>query len=122
MPRDDEDRLFDGLVERAIVPRGFRPETDEEIEAMLNSLGHVEIGENKLHRMIDKIEGSTPMGWDVVEDQDPVVIPDSAEARELAEMYRAKGEEIPPELEELLRDMERRASELPDEDVDGEVE
>ena len=122
MSRGDKDRLFDGLVERAIVPRGFRPETDEEIEAMLDSLGHVEIAEDKLHRMIDKIEGNSPMSWDVVENQDPVGISDSAEARELAEMYRAKGEEIPRDLEERLREMEKRASELPHEDVDGEVQ
>lgn len=116
-----DDRLIDGLVHRSLVSRGFRPETDEEIDAMLEGLGSGEIPQDKLARMLGKIEGTTSMAWDFVEEEPSQWDSDSAEATELAEMFRAKGEPLPPELEAKLREMEEKASEPPadDEDCDG---
>lgn len=113
---ENGDRVFDGLVRRAIVPRGFRPQDDVEIELMLESLGPGEMSDEKLQRMLGKIQGQIPMVWDSEGSEVPSWQSDSAEARELAEMYRAKGEELPPELEEKLREMESRAAEPPDEE------
>jgi len=90
---------------------------------MLDGIGHVEVEQDKLQRMVDKIDGNTPMSWEVPDDDlASPLIPDSYEARELAEMYRARGKEVPPELKERLREMEKRASEPPDEDVDEQEE
>ena len=114
------EEFFDGLVERSLVPRGFRPETDEEIEAMLGGLGGGEISQDKLQRMLGKIQGCTPMAWEVVAEESDSWQSDSAEAKELAEMYRAKGEKLPSELEAKLREMEEKASGLPDEDDDSD--
>ena len=119
--QNKQEEIFDGLVQRSLVPRGFRPETDEEIEAMLEGLGSGEVSQDKLQRMLGKIQGSTPMAWEVVAEESNSWQSDSAEAKELAEMYREKGEELPPELEAKLREMEEKASGLPDEedDTDG---
>ena len=111
-----QEELFDGLVQRSLIPRGFRPETDEEIEAMLEGLGGGEVSQDKLQRMLGKIQGSTPMAWEVVAEESDSWQSDTAEAKELAEMYRAKGEKLPSELEAKLREMEEKASGLPDEE------
>lgn len=55
MTNKNSDRVFDGLIHRSIVPKGFRPETDAEIEAMLESLGSGEISDEKRRRMLAKI-------------------------------------------------------------------
>ena len=111
-----QNQLFDGLVQRSLVPRGFRPETDEEIEAMLEGLGSGEVPQDKLQRMLGKIQGDTPMAWEVVAEETASWKSETSEAKELAEMYRSKGEELPPELEAKLREMEQKASELPEEE------
>jgi len=116
--QDQNDRILDGLVRRTIVPKGFRPETDAEIEAMLDGLGQGEMPDDKLQRMLGKINGQIPMSWERDDEVSPYRDCDTAEARELAEMFRAKGEELPPELQEKLREMEERAAEYPDEEED----
>ena len=115
--RDKNDLLFNHLIQRAIVPRGFRPQSDEEIESMLNALGNEDLPDDKLNRMLGKIHGEVPMGRDTVEPEPLDWNSDSSETRELAEMFRERGEELSPELEEKLREMEKRAAELPDEEV-----
>tara|TARA_R110002049_G_scaffold276108_1_gene454252 strand:- start:3069 stop:3443 length:375 start_codon:yes stop_codon:yes gene_type:complete len=114
--RDKSDRLFDALVYRAIVPKGFRPQNNEQIEEMLDALGSEELSSEKLQRMLGKIHGQIPMTWET-EDSDPTEnLTDSAETHELVEMFRARGEELPPELEEKLREMEKRAAKHPNEE------
>jgi len=120
MNKKGEDRLFDALVRRAIVPKGYRPKSDEEIETMLGALGPSQVSDEKLERMLGNIKGLIPMSWESEESKSPSWQANSAEAQELAAMYRAQGEELPPELEEKLREMEKRAAEPPDEDDDGE--
>lgn len=119
---DPNDRVFDGLVRRAIVPKGFRPRTDAEIEAMLDGLGQDEMPEEKMHRMLGKIRGQIAMGWERNEASPLDRKCDSEEAREMAEMFRAKGEELPPDLEKKLREMEKRASEHPKQDDRNDVD
>ena len=111
MSQPKEDDLFDALLFRAMVPKGFRPSNDAEIEQMLNALGAVEVPEAKLSRMLGKISGAIPKGWEDGIEVQPDTEDESAEAREMAELYRARGEALPPELEAKLKEMERRASE-----------
>ena len=113
-----QDRLLDELVQRSLVPRGFRPESDEEIFTMLEGLGSGEVSEDKLSRMLGKIRGDSPMAWEAVSEESESWQSDTAEAKELAEMFREKGEDLSPEQESKLREMEKRASELPDEEED----
>ena len=122
MTNKNSDHVFDGLVHRSIVPMGFRPETDAEIEAMLEGLGSGELSDEKRRRMLAKIRGDMPMSWDESE-SDPAGKwqATSAEEREFAEMFRSEGDDLPPELEEKLREMEQRAAEPPDEDEDHDA-
>jgi len=110
MANDNDDRAFDDLVFRALVPKGFRPKTDAEIEQVLDGLGQVEISQSKLERMLAKIKGTIPMAWEEPDDPATDCEADSADARELAQLYRARGEVVPPEIEAKLRELEQRAA------------
>lgn len=121
MTNENDDRAFDDLVFRALVPKGFRPKTDAEIEQMLDGLGQVEIPKSKLERMVGKINGTIPMAWE--EFDEPIIAceADSSDARELAELYRARGEVVPPEVEAKLRELERKAAEPKPQDEDSDA-
>lgn len=118
MSDSERDEQFDDFVRRVIVPRGFRPKTDEEVEAMLDGLKGEKLAKEKLERMLAKARGEMPMSWEVTEEaieQSPM---ESSEAKELAAMFREEGEELTPEQEEKLKEFEDRASQPPAEDDD----
>ena len=112
------DRRIAMLVRQAIVPVGFRPQSDREIEDMLEGLGPEEISDIKLQRMLDKIHGPGYLKSEFDEGSQVTKQAETSEFRELAEMFRAQGDELPPELEEQIREMERRAAEPPSDDDD----
>lgn len=123
MKGKDEDKLFDGLVRRCFVPKGFRPESEEDIDTMFEALGSSDLSETKRSRMLRKIRGEEPLIWER-SDSTGVRLDSAAQAREMVEMFRARGEEVPAELEERLRELEQQAAqevdEESDEDTDGE--
>lgn len=116
MKNRDTEKIFDNLVRRSVVPKGFRPESDQEIEAMFEALGEIELSESKRNRMLGKIRGETPMCWELEQDSALVDIESSSELREMVEMFRSRGEEVPPDLEEKLRALEQQAAEEADEE------
>lgn len=118
MTNQDEDTMFDKLVRRSLVPKGFRPESDQDIEAMFDALGESEFSESKRDRMLRKIRGEEPMIWEQVHDSTTVDVESASDIREMVEMFRSKGEEVPPELDEKLRELEQRAAEEADENDD----
>lgn len=118
MTYQDEDTMFDKLVRRSLVPKGFRPESDQDIEAMFDALGESELSESKRDRMLRKICGEEPVIWEKEQDSTPVDVESVSDIRETVEMFRSKGEEVPPELEEKLRELEQRAAEEPHEEED----
>jgi hypothetical protein len=111
MTNESNEQPSDDLVFRALVPKGFRPTTDTEIEQMLDGLGPAEISQSKLQRMLGKIKGTIPKAWEETLEATVRCEADSADARELAELYRARGEIVPPEIQAKLRELEKRASE-----------
>ncbi len=110
---------FDQLIRRSQVPRGFRPESDAEIEMMLDALGPCELPKAKCQQMLRKICGQEPMVWEIeiIENAPPILNEEStAELNELVEMFRSKGSDIPPDLQEKLRELEKQAAEKYDEE------
>lgn len=118
MTENNSDKRLERLVRRAGVPRGFRPQSDAEIEKLLDTVGGEPYSKDKLARMLAKIRG------DHLEARPSAPTPSASAAfaslseseRELAELYRAQGKPLPPELEAKLKEMERRAAEPPPED------
>ena len=58
MPPENTDKKINSLIHRAIVPRGLRPESQEDIEAMLDTIGGEKLSEEKFRRMMNKVKGN----------------------------------------------------------------
>ena len=111
---------IESLVRQTIVPIGFRPQSDREIDQMLDAFGPEEVTNAKLERMLDKISGRGGHGSERPHVFFVAEFEETSESKEMAEMFRAQGDDLPADLEEQLREMERRASEPPGEDSDDE--
>jgi hypothetical protein len=119
------DELFNGLIRRAIVPRGFRPVNDEEVESMLEGMQGEEMPTDKYQRMLAKIEGGKPLAWES-EDQDESLgewDSESKEASEFASLFCSEGDEdLSPEMKEKLAEFEKRAAQPPEEDDESDAD
>lgn len=113
------DQDINKLVFKAIVPKGLRPDTPEEIDAMLDALGGDSLLEDDVQRMLRKIRGEETLG-DPTAQRDRECCDDAAVEMTDAEraLYRNRNEDIPPEVEELLQDLENEALEDGEEDED----
>lgn len=114
------DAFMDGLFRRALVPPGFRPRTDEELEQALDALSSIEVSQDKVRRILKKISGECSFDSELYVTDCTSEVKSFAEPQELVEMFRAEGEEIPPEIAERLDELEREAArEAEDEDDDS---
>jgi hypothetical protein len=106
------------LVFKAIVPKGLRPETPEETDALLDVVGGEKLPEDAIRRMLRKIRGEEPLGRPP---QASGTYSQEAEAASLSDAelahYRNRKGDIPPEVKQLLEDMEDEA--LQDGEDDG---
>ena len=107
------------LVFKAIVPKGLRPETEEEINDMLDVMEDEPLPEDTIQRMLRKIRGEEPLGK-----RQEMHEPDSADIHavdlpeEEAVLYRNQTDDLPPEVEQVLQDMEDEALEDSEDDTD----
>lgn len=110
------DRRLGKLLYNALIPRGFRPKSNDEIEAMLETIGGESLPEEKRERMLRKIRGEELIGMrtEQVLNATPQAL--TEEQKELVELWRAKGEEIPTDIQALLDEMEKRAADLEEEE------
>jgi len=124
MSNNSDDRLIEGLVRRSFVPKGFRPTTEADEDAMLDAMGDVELSSTKLDRVLGKIRGEIPFGIDAPRETPPSTPSTTSEEVELAAMFRGEGEDIPQELADRLKELEEDAATEPidDEDQDEECE
>ncbi len=106
------------ILNAALIPSGFRPQSDAEIEAMLETIGGEPLSSDKLARMLRKIDGKEPIGVKLQKEVDvsPSVLNETQ--RELVMLYRSKGRAIPPEIQAMLDDMRKRAARSEDEEKD----
>ena len=100
---------LNSIIREALVPKGFRPADPAGIEAMLDTIGGDKFSDDKIERMLRKIRGEEPIGLIPAHDEDEGVAALSNEERTLVTLYRAKGLEIPPEVQAKLDAMRRRA-------------
>ncbi len=118
MSDQNPDSAFDRLVHRALVPKGLRPRTNEEIEQLLDTIDSAPVSDEKLKRILRKIEGREEIGPQRPLQPAPVDAELTADERELAAMYRAQGKSLPPELAAKLKAMEERAAQPPDDEAE----
>ena len=119
MKESESDKKFASLIRRATVKPGFRPETDEEIDAMLKGLGHIEITEDKVERVLRKVNGVCPL--EECNSENPLEFVDPIESSsELAEMFKNEcEEEYSQEVKDMLAEYEEEAR---NPDADNDVE
>lgn len=121
MPEQPTDRRLMKLIRNALVPKGHRPQTNAEIEQMLQLVDAEPMSEEKRQRMLRKIEGQQALFEKIQpssSETDAVAL--TALEEELVALHRAQGKELPPELAAKLKAMEERARRLPGEgDEDG---
>ena len=99
------------IIRDALIPKGFRPTNPQDIEAMLDTIGGDEFPADKIERMLRKVRGEEPIGVIPMQDEDIDTDALDVEKRELVAFYRAKGQEIPPEIQAKLEAMRKRALE-----------
>jgi len=110
MSSDKEDKKLYSLIYKAIVPKGLRPESQEEIEAMLDTIGGEPLSEDKFMRMMRRIKGEEPIGV-IPDEPDAFLLEEklSPHERQLLTRYRTRGEAIPPEIQKKLDEIRKRA-------------
>ena len=118
MSDKNPDSAFDRLVHRALVPKGLRPRTNEDIEQMLNTIGGEPVSDEKLKRMLRKIDGEEEILPRSPRQSAPVDAELTADERELVALYRAQGKALPPEIVAKLKAMEERAAQPPGDEAD----
>lgn len=116
MTNRSEDAFMDGLFRRALVPKGFRPRTEEGIDEVIRALGQVEVSGEERQRVIEKILGLRP--YNKASETEPDCAPEQMDSRsnELVEMFRGEGDDVPPEIAERLKQLENEAAQEPDDD------
>lgn len=116
-----EQKKINKLIFNARVPKGLRPETPEEIDALLDVTDAQEYSEDKIQRMMKKIKGELPIG-----EREPEATYEQYEATEheteLMAMYRDGNEDISAETKKKLDEMRKRAKKSQHSDIEEEDE
>ncbi len=103
----------------ALVPQGFRPETDAQIEAMLDALGGETLPNEQRERMLRKIHGEEPIGQRPAPEPLPDLTGLTSDQKELVALCRAEGRDIPPEIQAILDEMRKKAAEQKPDDEEA---
>jgi len=110
MPNQNPERDINKLVQRALVPKGFRPRTDEQIAQMMDTIGGLPLDSEKLDRMLKKINGEIPLGPPVSR-AIPYNEPPCTEVEQgLAALHRSRGSSLSPEIQRKIEEAEKRAA------------
>lgn len=108
MPAKYSDKELNSLIFKAIVPKGLRPTSKQDIESMLDALGGEDISEDRLQRMLRKVRGEEPIGfcdWESLDSLKDL----TARQEELVAFYRARGKQLPPDIQAKLDEIRKRA-------------
>jgi len=104
----NEDHQLRLLLFEALIPPGFRPESDDEIEAMLDALGGEEFEDDKVSRIVENAfcskkslerERMASPQFDVLSEEN---------AGELLALHRAGDEELSPEIKAKLEAIRKK--------------
>lgn len=113
MTNQNFDIHLDGLVRSALVPKGYRPIKNSDIEKLLDTIEEEPISEEKKQRMLRKIRGQEPVFQDRTYPESIITTDLTAQEKEFVTLHRAKNRPLPPDLAAKLKEMEKRASKKP---------
>lgn len=109
MPINDKDKKMYASIYKAIVPKGLRPESQKDIDAMLETVGGEALPQDKFQRMLRKIKGEEPLGFEAQCKSSESFESLTSREKELVVLYREQGKAIPPDIQKKLEDMRKRA-------------
>jgi len=106
----------DALLRRALVPKGYRPTKDADIEKMLDTIGEEPMSEEKLQRMLRKVNGQEPVFPDRTTPASKLTTELSPEEKEVHALCRSKNEPLPPDLAAKVKALEEKTAKKPNPD------
>lgn len=122
MTPEEHDKPVRDLVAKHFLPPDLCPSAPDAIEAMLDAAGGKPLGTEQLERMLKKARGELPVGErnEGTPDWSEEV---SEEEEELLALHRNESGELPPDVEEKLRQLREQAKKKKKEaDGDDELE
>lgn len=121
MCKEGQNHKLMDLVAEALIPRGFRPQSEEEIEALLDAMDGKPLSEEKVKRILAKARGQMPIAERNIVFIEPIVEYTLNEReKELVSLHRAQGKELPPEIQKKLEELRKKAKENKEEKEDGQ--
>src|SRR4051812_45674933 len=104
------DKRFDALVHRAMVPKGYRPRTNEQIEQMLGTIGGVPVDQDKLARMLAKLNSQLPPSPGPKGALPYPAGADTDGKRAMRALHKAPGPSISAQMRAKIEEIERKAA------------
>ncbi len=109
LPKPD----LEDLIRQATVPKGHRPETDADIEKMLDAIGSEPMNDAKKDRMLRKIRGQEPVFPIPAPATHEVGAQLTPEEQEVFALCRSKNKPLPPDLAAKVKALEEEAAKKP---------
>ncbi len=110
MTNQNPEMRRDMLLRRALVPKGYRPTKNSDIEKMLNTIDDAPIDHDKKARMLRKINSQEPMFQRPAKPIFTVDTKLTEQEREMVALHRAQNKPLPPDLAAKVKAMEQRTS------------
>jgi DNA-directed RNA polymerase specialized sigma subunit len=114
MDKQNADSQRDALLRRALVPKGFRPTKIADIEKMLDVIADEPISEEKVQRMLRKVNGQEPIFVELRPQRSDIPEELSETEQALCALHRSKKEPLPPKLAAKIKAMEERTRNISD--------
>lgn len=109
MSNKQPDMRRDALLRRALVPKGFRPTKDVDIEKLLDTIGEQPISEEMLQRMLRKVNGQEAIFPDRATPAPTLTTELSPQEHEAYALCRSKNKPLPPDLAAKVKALEAKA-------------
>jgi hypothetical protein len=125
-PKDPDKRLRE-KIEKAFVSADLCTTDPAEVEALLDAAKAEPFAEDKVQRMLKKLKGDLPIGKreqqqeEDEEEEEPVWTEgEMTEVEELVALHKNSSGELPPEIQEKLRQLREKARREPEEGETGD--
>jgi hypothetical protein len=118
MSHEENDKTIRDLIARVFLPPDECPANSASIEALLDKARGRPLSDEQVVRMLKKAKGELPVGVREEEEEEPPWSEEelTAEQREFVFLCRNEGIELPPEIEEKLRQLREKADAEEEED------
>jgi hypothetical protein len=112
----EPDRQLREMISKAVIRPGFRVESNNEIETMLDALEGDPFSDEVIDRIVRKARGDLTIG--PKQSVSDIGSGASVQEQELLALHRSGGEDIPDDIRQKLDELRRKAQEA-DKDNDG---